>query len=791
MAMTRGVAAALGWVAGTACMLAWPGGMPAPASLAVGVVGLVGVAALVRGAPGPGAALAWALVAAVLAAGLGAWRLEDRRGGTLDPALQGRDLPVTVVVADPPQRAVGGWRLRVDVDDPAATAVPARLLLFWPHGGDAAPAQAGERWRITVRLRAPQGPVNPHGFDRERWLWEQGIGATGTVRALPMPQRQAQTGRHPVAWLRQTLVERIHTAVPDPRAAGVLAALSVGEQSAIARDDWDLFRATGIAHLVSISGLHVTAFAWLAVALVGALGRRAGRRWPGLLRRWPLAPLAAWAGVGLAACYALLAGGGLPAQRTVAMLALSVALRQGARHWPWPVHWTAVLAALTLLDPAALLSPGFWMSFVAVAVLFGSASPDVATGVGPRLRRLLREQAVVTLALAPVSLWLFGQVSLIGLVANLVAIPWVTLVVTPLALLGALVPPLWTAGGWAVQGLVAVLQPLAALPGASLFLAVPPWPLALPALAGGALLVAPLPPRWRLAGPLLMAPALLWQPPRPAPGQFDVLAIDVGQGSAVLVRTARYSLLFDTGPRWNAEADAGERIVVPLLRALGESPAAVMVSHRDSDHAGGAEAVRAAFPAAAWWSSYDAPGDRGAGRCLAGQSWTWDGVRFTVVRPLPADFDSEGRGRLSTNAMSCVLRVDNGSRAALLTGDLDATRERQLVDSGAVGRLDLLLAPHHGSATSSSAESLDAWRPSVVIAQSGFRNPYGHPAAAVVQRWRERGIRWVASPACGAARWRSDAPETVDCARADQPRRWRADPATVTAAEGRSEAPVR
>ena len=531
---------------------------------------------------------------------------------------------------------------------------------------------------------------------------------------------------------------------------------------------------------MAISGLHVTLFAWLATALIGWAWRRAAPRWPAVARRWPLPWVAGWGGVACAAGYALFSGWGVPSQRTVLMLALVAGLRLSGRRWPWPAVWLLAMAAVLALDPWALLSAGFWLSFVAVGLLFASdpareaPASSLAWRGAQALKRLLREQALMTVALAPLTLLLFGQVSLVGLAANLIAIPWVTLVVTPLALLGLLVPPLWTVAAGAVDALVPLLQWLAAWPGAVLHRPVPPLPLALAAVAGGVLLAMRLPAVVRAAGALLVLPVLLWAPPRPPEGEFELLALDVGQGGAVLVRTARHALLYDTGPSWSPEADAGDRIVLPLLRALGERPDTVVVSHRDSDHSGGAKAVRAAFPQARWLSSYD---EEPANHCLSGQRWTWDGVDFEILYPGPEAWANRG---LSTNAMSCVLRVAaRRGASAWLTGDLPAAQEVRLALDRPSERATLLMAPHHGSASSSSPVLLNSLRPRWVVVQSGYRNRFGHPAQVVVERYEARGIPWVESPRCGAATWRSDRPDELRCERVEGRRYWHHAPGPV------------
>jgi competence protein ComEC len=528
---------------------------------------------------------------------------------------------------------------------------------------------------------------------------------------------------------------------------------------------------------MSISGLHVTMFAWLATALLAWGWRRLAPVWPQALLAVPVPVVASLGGVVLAAAYALFSGWGVPAQRTVIMLAVVVGLRLGVRHWPWPMVWLLAMSAVLLLDPWAWLQPGFWLSFVAVGILFatdpGRSQRAPQGGALVRAGRsvvgLLREQGVVTVALAPLTMVLFGQFSVVGLLANLAAIPVVTLLITPLALLGVALPALWDVAAWVVQAMASGLQWMGQANWAAVFRPAAPWPLALAAVAGGALLVQRLPWVVRSAGVLLLMPALLYAPPRPAPGQFELMALDVGQGSAVLVRTAGHSLLFDAGPRFGPDSDAGERVVLPLLRALGEPLDAVVVSHRDSDHAGGADAVRAAHPQARWLSSFSADAPE---RCVAGQRWSWDGVGFEVLRPVLNDYGPDGQGLLSTNAMSCVLRIANAQESAWLGGDIDAAREVQLALARPDDRATVMLAPHHGSLTSSTPVLLNTLQPRWVLVQSGYRNRFGHPAPAVLDRYRQRGMRWVNSPDCGAATWRSAEPEVVECHRERARRYW-------------------
>jgi competence protein ComEC len=730
------------------------------------------------------------LAVAAIAAGATGARALAYLDDALDPALEGRDLVLAGIVAAMPHRGEAGLRFRFDVEaaraGDTAVTVPPQVLLGWygNEGGAALPAdlRPGERWQLAARLKAPHGQVNPHGFDYELWLWEQGLQATGYVRAGPRdppPQRLARTWRKPVEQLRHAVREAIYARVADPRLAGVLAALVVGDQGAIERADWDVFRATGVAHLMSISGLHVTMFAWAAAWAIGALWRRSGR----LCLAWPAQHAALVGGLALATAYAVFSGWGVPSQRTIWMLACVALLRLGARHWPWPVVWLLACATVVTVDPWALTQAGFWLSFVAVGVLFATdagASPSRPAQPPARWRRALaavqsmaHEQWVVTLALTPLSLLLFGQVSLVGLLANLGAIPWVTLVVTPLGLAGVFVPWLWTPAAWAVDALATVLQWLAALPLATWWAPAPPLWAGAAGVLGGLLLAMPLPRTARALGLPLLLPVLLWQAPRPPPGEFELLAADVGQGNAVLVRTAAHTLVYDAGPGYSRETDAGQRVLVPLLRAWDEQVDLLVLSHRDLDHTGGAAAVLRMQPRAALLSSLEDSHPlqalRRATRCAAGQAWTWDGVRFEILHPQAADYELQSR----PNAMSCVLRVATAGASALLVGDIERPQEAALLEARAPLRSDLLLVPHHGSRTSSSDVFLDAVRPASGLVQAGYRNRFGHPAADVVARYRARGIRLYLSAACGAAHWRSQQPAEVQCERTRDPRYWR------------------
>lgn len=825
---------ALAWLAGLGWQLqqatlaapAVHAGLVGAGVLALVVAGAVAVAAW-HARPVAGAAvspqrlasgllLAAALVgAAALAFGLTGLRAEQRLADRLTPALEGQNLLVTGVVATMPQSGPAGTRFvleveraeraerldRVDRPDRVGqpeqpdgrgqpVKLPSRLALGWySHFHDEAlldnpqaELRAGQRWRLPLRLKQPHGSLNPGGFDVELMWFEQGIGATGYVRMVrggPAAERLADGVGYPVQRLRQSVRDAIIRHVPDPRTAGVLAALVVGDQAAIDRDDWDLFRRTGIAHLVSISGVHVTMFAWLAGAGVAWAWRHSAR----LMLWWPAPTAGRWLGLALAIAYAMLAGWGVPAQRTVLMLAVAVGLRSLGWRWPWLLVLAAAAVAVTALDPWALLQPGFWLSFAAVGLLMVSEPVRGAApghlGVRGVLAGHLRAQGVATLGLAPLSLVIFQQISVVGFIANLVAIPLVTLVITPLALLGMALPLLWTVAGWGVQAMVWGLEVLSRWPLAVWTAAAAPTWMAACGLLGALLAVLPAPwaLRW-LALPLVLP--LLWPPvARPAAGAFEAVAADIGQGTAVLVRTRGHLLVYDTGPQYSRESDAGQRVLLPLLRSRGEPRVDVLVlSHRDSDHVGGAASLLAGHPVAALHSSLE-PGHPLLAvpalphipvphtPCRAGQRWQWDGVQFEMLHPTPEDVATARK----PNAVSCVLRVQGASgHSLLLTGDIEAAQEAALLQRrGVVLASTVMTVPHHGSRTSSSAAFLDAVRPATAVVQAGYRSRFGHPAPDVLARYAERGIDVVRSDQCGAWVWHDT---VASCTRDVRRRYW-------------------
>jgi competence protein ComEC len=716
------------------------------------------------------------------ALGMAHLRLADR----LAPELEGRDIDVVGVVASLPAAGERGLRFEFEPEH-AGVKLPGKILLSWyrsarrgePRGELleeqpailSAPLHPGERWRFTVRLRRPHGNVNAHGFDYEAWLLERGAGATGYVRPRTSPlllgKRNSLSDQ--IEIMRESVRDRFKRVLGETPASGILAALAVGDQRAISAEEWRLFNRTGVTHLMSISGLHVTMVSGLAAWLAGWLWRRSAF----LMLRLPARKAAALAAIAGALGYSLIAGFAVPAQRTFWMVTV-VALALCTGRIAAPARTLALaLGVVLVFDPWAVLSPGFWLSFGAVALIF-----FVATGERSVAGQWLRVQWAITLGLAPAALFLFAQVSIVGPLANAVAIPLVSAVVTPLALLAAAIP--WDAllelAAWLLQWLMQFLEWCAALPASVWQQHTPPLWSVLLALAGVAWLLAPRGLPWRAMGLALMLPAIALPPPAPAPGEAWITTLDVGQGLAVLVRTANRALLYDAGPVFGADADSGERIIAPYLRATGiERLDTMIVTHNDADHAGGAASVAGNFEVDALLHSLPAghplPGMvPGAQRCAAGTSWEWDGVRFGVLHPAHA----AARAKKS-NDLSCVLKVSAGGRSMLLTGDIEKLAEAELTgrDTAALAS-DVLLAPHHGSRTSSGADFLAAVRPSAAVVPVGYRNRFGHPNAEVVERYRDAGIEIWRTDLEGAVTVRLAGGEfTLNSERRDQRRYWR------------------
>lgn len=673
----------------------------------------------------------------------------------LPAELDGQTLWLEGRVVGLPEQREGVVRFQLEDATSRRHALPPRMRLAWYDGP---PLQAGERWRLAVRLKRPKGLVNPQGFDYEAWLLAQRIGATGTVK-----QGERRIAADGFAAWRDGLRQRV-LAVDAHGRSGAVAALVLGDDSGLTVADWRVLQDTGTVHLLVISGQHVALFAAVLYGLVVGLVRLG--LWP---RRLPWLPCACAAAFMGALGYGLLAGFEVPVRRACVMIAVVLVWRLRFRHlgvWtPLLLAWIAVL----LVEPLAVLQAGFWLSFGAVAVLALVFSGRL--GGWSWWVVWWRAQWTLAIGLLPLFLALGLPISASGPLANLFAVPWVSFLVVPLALLGTLLLPvpwlgeaLLSLAGLLVGWLFDALTMLAGALPAWLPMALPGWAWLLVSI-GALLVLMPSAVPMRALGLLLFLPLLF--PPSTAPlaGQADVWQLDVGQGLAVLVRTREHALLYDAGPRYG-DFDLGERVVLPSLRTLGVSRLDVMLlSHADNDHAGGAVAVSQRLPVLRVLSGEAAalPAELQAQACVDGASWTWDEVRFTTLR-----WSAAGEG----NPASCVLRVEAQGETLLLTGDIDAAAERALLDSGHVLRADWLQVPHHGSRSSSSTAFIDAVAPRAALLSRGQNNPFGHPHPAVMARYQSRDIEVYDSALIGALHVRLGAQEAARGWR-EQARFWR------------------
>lgn len=679
----------------------------------------------------------------------------------LPVALEQHDFLVRGQVLDLPKEEPRRTRFLMRVDDDTSQPEALRgkrLQLAWYDDYKALldtsrprlRLHAGSRWEASVKLRAPRGLRNPGGFDAEKQALADRIAATGYLRN-PDSARELAPGKGIDAW-RETMSARIASGIPTPTSR-FIRALALGDTRAIEDGDWDTLRAVGVTHLIAISGFHVG----IVAGFFALLASLSWRLLPSLGRRIPRQHAAALAAMIGAVGYAAVAGFALPTVRTVLMIAVVVAatwLRRAQRSVD--VLALSVIAIL-LVDPLSLLAPGFWLSFAGVAWLLWCLPPGSDRSWRAMLRGFFGAQAVATIGLLPFGVVLFGQASLAGPIANLVAIPWWSLIVVPLALLGTGLEALhaglgawsWRLSAWLFDLAWPMFTRLAESPLALCWLPEASW-FGLPlALLGGFWLLLPRGVRGKPLALLLWLP-LLW-PDRglPGPGEAELTVIDVGQGLSVLVRTAHHTLLYDMGPAIPDGFDAGERVDVPALHALGVRNLDVaIVSHGDNDHAGGFPAVARAFPPQLALTPAGAPPLPNGRPCLAGSAWQWDGVRFRFLHP-PIYFPYLG------NEAGCVLRIESAYGAALLTADIDQTIERDLLhrDPASI-RSDVVVVAHHGSNGSSDPQFVAATSARYALISSGYGNRFHHPRPEAVARWRDAGAQVLVTMDTGAQRVR-------------------------------------
>lgn len=657
--------------------------------------------------------------------------------------LEGRDFVVIGTISDLPQVRKDATRFVLTAEqvwlDGQRVLLRGRLRLAWYVTGDhTVPVMAPcSHWRLSLRLKRPRGLVNPGGSDSERTALERGIVATGYVREDAANAPVGMPG-----WcidsVRDGIARDIARRVSDAHDAALLKAFAVGDTRDLSQHDWEVARANGISHLIAISGFHVGVAAIAGIWWLQAVYWL----WPGWGLRVPRVQAQAVAAWLVAALYSALAGFGLPTVRTLLMIAVVVLMRCLRRQGSGAQSLALVLIAMLAMDPLAVLSAGFWLSFVGVAFLMLCLSAH-GKGLKGFLRELSMGQLVMTLSLLPLTLWFFGEASLVGALSNLIAVPFVSFVIVPLALLGMLAlglcPPLATPVFWLAATLAHgqwwLLERMAGWPGAHWYLPeVRPWALMLATL-GAWWLFLPRGVPLRGLGGLMFLP-LLWPPvEKPAHGGLQLWMLDVGQGLSMILRTRHHALVYDAGARYPSEFDLGEAAVLPSLRALGiDRLDVLMISHADNDHAGGALAVAAAFPAAERLAGEPARMPLPMRACEAGQAWNWDGVRFRVLSPPAGQRDGKGNDR------SCVLLVEGVGGRVLLTGDIGSPVESRLTDEIPPGSPLVLQVPHHGSRHSSSVAFIHGLKPDWALVSAGWRNRFGHPHPSVVARYAGQGV---------------------------------------------------
>ncbi len=735
--------AGLGIVAGASAALLLAAWIPTPV-FAIGCVVLAATGLLLR-RPWIGACAAGGLLCL--------WQLDARLADRLDPGLEGQSLAVRGRVVSVPLGALPNVRFRFAPDRVAGqTRVPRLVELTW-YDAPSRP-QAAEDLELVVKLRRPRGFANPGGHDLEARMLRDGVGASGYVRSGRRLGRQRDAHwRHAVLIARAHVADRVRSVLGERPAAGIVTGLAVGLQDALSREQWLALSRSGTSHLMAISGLHIAMVAAMAAWAGSVLQRLRQRRGATGARR----DAAALAGVVAALVYSALAGWSIPTQRTMVMIAAGALALLARRRCGVADGLALCAAAVVLLDPLAPLAPGFWLSFGAVAAILFGASGHVLRAAW--WHGYLRIQCVVTLGLLPALVGSFGAVSLVAAGVNLLAIPLYTLCIVPLVLVSCAAESAWPAAGAVLLrltgNLIEATWPLIEVPAAW---PMATWPVAgldpvawLALVAGTVAAMTPLPGSGRAAGLCLIAVACTWRPVPVGEGAARVTVLDVGQGLAAVVETHRHVLVYDTGPAFRTGSDTGQLVVVPYLQHRGvRTIDRLVVSHDDGDHKGGAASLLGLLPTQELVTgpgvdvrALAAPRQLRVSLCRRGESWNWDGVDFEWLHPGPQDYVRDNDG-------SCVLRVRAGEQDLLLPGDVEARAEADMLDAAQLSASTIVVAPHHGSRTSSTPSFVAATRPQWIVYAAGHRNRWHFPVTAIVERWERAGARGLTTSASGA-----------------------------------------
>ncbi len=750
------------------------GATPSPMAVMLSVLALIGAfIGSVRLRP----AILGCLLAILM---LGATFLE-LTGRQLRPGEPGVDTRLVVQVTSVPQRDARRLRFAAIVkqclscDQPLG---PRRLQLSWY--GSTPELQAGDTWEVTARLQPMTGLRNPGGFDRVQWAIASGFHARGYVRTSPAAVQLHGAAAGNVAALRERLAGNLSSLPAADEYHALVQALTIGVRHSVSSDVWELLRQTGTAHLLAISGLHITLLAGWGFVVMRWFAGCMVRHVAPIRSTFPeLDPHAAGLlfSLMIAFGYALLAGFGLPTQRAVIMLAVWVFAGLRLRVLGTSTGLCLAMLAVLLHNPTGVLSVGFWLSFGTVAALFylhhgrqrvmpvNDRNSAVAISSGRRfllqVPHALHMHVLLGVLLLPVTAWFFQSGSLVAPLANLVAVPWVGVVVVPLcflAVLGSLLAPqlgnvMLSLAQWSIEGLLVLLQWIVDKMAGSVTLVMPSLTVTGLCLSGLLLLFAPRGLGWRWLGVPMLMPALMFNLYRSPLEGFETHVLDVGQGLAVLVFSAEQTLLFDTGGKISADLSMFEAVVVPFLHSRGRRQIdTLIVSHGDEDHAFGVSDVLRRFPdirllssttLASMTRASDSRHVRAgteAESCEVGMQWQDGDTVFSLVHPAAADTGSE-------NDLSCVLLIHHGASRVLLTGDIEVSGEAQLVkrirsamqlhpdSTNKALSIDVMVAPHHGSRTSSTPDLLDTLHIKHIVFPAGQGNRYGFPHADVQSRY--------------------------------------------------------
>ncbi len=640
-----------------------------------------------------------------------------------------------------------------------AGPVPRRLRLSWFSGPPVAP---GEWWQLRIKLRSVRGYQNPGGFDYEAWSLANQIDGGGSVR---LGRRQSSADGFSWDRLRLNLRDRVNAA--SLQQPGIVLALLTGDGALMSDDDWALFRATGTVHLMVISGMQMT----IAATAGAFIGRGLARLWPRRLARAGSAFPGVACALLLVTLYACLAGWGIPVLRAWVAAVVVLCVLPLGRRLSLPMMFLWIAAIVLTADPLAPLQAGFWLSFGAVAILLAQFSPRYERA--STLRTFALAQIVLAVAMVPALLGTIGTVAWVGPLANLISVPIISVVVVPLDLVGGGMLALFGDGAiwllqladWITGFVVAYLRAVAGFDWVGSAADRGIAAVAISASACG-LLLLPLSLKHRaLLLPCVLLPVVPVAAGVPA-REYRVTVLDVGQGLAIVVDTARHRLLFDAGPRFPSGFDLGSAVVLPNLRRAARGALdLVILSHADMDHVGGYRAVARSMPVRAVIGGEPVAGIDALRACRAGQAWQWDGVQFRILHP--------PRATASDNDSSCVLSIDNGRARALLPGDITESGEATLVQRLGADRVDFLVAAHHGSRSSSSARFLQAARPRIVVVSAGYLNRFGHPHPRTLCRFERAGAHVYITAMSGAVVWRTDRPDRVVQWRIRAPPYWR------------------